>query len=76
VVEERDYDEDSDSPESEWPSILRIEDGDLDFIPEILDAAPEDPKLARLLWELAVQYKDDGHDPIIEGRKTMADSAL
>jgi hypothetical protein len=74
VVEERGYDDDSDSLGSKWPSTLKIEYGDLPYFPVILAEAPEDPKLARLLWEVAVQYKDD--HTISEGRKRMADSAL
>ncbi|KAF8175129.1 hypothetical protein BJ912DRAFT_38795, partial [Pholiota molesta] len=56
------------------PSTLKIEYGDLPYFPVILAEAPEDPKLARLLWEVAVQYKDD--HTISEGRKRMANSAL
>ncbi|KAF8172128.1 hypothetical protein BJ912DRAFT_105172 [Pholiota molesta] len=56
------------------PPTLKIVYSDLRYFPRILAAAPEDPKLARLLWELAVQYKDD--EPISRGRKRMADSAL
>ncbi|KAF8175135.1 hypothetical protein BJ912DRAFT_38941 [Pholiota molesta] len=58
---------------SEW---LKIKSAELVYFPLILAAAPEDPKLARLLWELAVQYEDDYHDPITEGRERMANSAL
>jgi hypothetical protein len=74
--EKRTHVNDSDSLESKQHSTLKIEYEDLYYFPKILAAAPEDPKLAQLLWELAVQYKDENDDPISEGRKTMADSAL
>ncbi|KAF8178713.1 hypothetical protein BJ912DRAFT_1146197 [Pholiota molesta] len=75
IVVERhsDYFDPEFASDSEW---LKIGYAELVYFPLILAAAPEDPKLARLLWELAVQYKDDAYDPISEGREVMADSAL